>query len=64
VISESAEELSSPRISPRGDRIAFFSLAPGSASLEVVDASGKGRKTLSKGWPDIYGVPCWSADGS
>jgi Tol biopolymer transport system component len=64
VIAESADELSSPRISPRGDRIAFFSQVGGWTSLDVVDASGKGRKTLSKGWPDIYGVPCWSADGS
>jgi Tol biopolymer transport system component len=64
VIAESPDGLSSPRLSPRGDRIAFISQMGDSVSLDVVDTSGKGRKTLSKEWTDIYGVPCWSPDGS
>jgi dipeptidyl aminopeptidase/acylaminoacyl peptidase len=64
VILESADGFSSPRISPRGDRIAFFSQVGDVTSLDVVDVSGKGRKTLSKGWTNVSGVPCWSADGS
>jgi Periplasmic component of the Tol biopolymer transport system len=64
VIAESADRLFSPRVSPRGDRIAFFSQTGDSTSLDVVDTSGKGKKTLSKGWTDISGVPCWSPDGS
>jgi dipeptidyl aminopeptidase/acylaminoacyl peptidase len=63
VIAESAGDLYSPRISPRGDRIAFFSETGDTADLEVVDSSGKGRKTLAKGWPSVTGVPCWSPDG-
>ena len=64
VIAESADILRSPRISPRGDRIAFFSQTGDSTSLEIVDTSGKGKKTLSKGWTNVSGVPCWSPDGS
>ena len=64
VIAESPQGLYSPRISPRGDRIAFFAVTGDSVSLDVIDASGKGRKTLSKGWAVLSGVPCWSPDGN
>ncbi|MEO8191255.1 MAG: hypothetical protein ABI682_13015 [Acidobacteriota bacterium] len=65
VIQEAAGA-ASPRFSPRGDRIGFFGVSAEGlgTSLVVMDTSGKGRKTLSKGWKDIAGVPCWSPDGS
>jgi eukaryotic-like serine/threonine-protein kinase len=59
VIAETAD-VASPRFSPRGDKIAFFE---DSISLAVIDASGKGKKTLSEGWLDVTGVPCWRPDG-
>jgi Tol biopolymer transport system component len=64
VIVEVADGLESPRFSPRGDLIAFFSQEGGSTALAVVDVLGKGKKTLSKGWKDVVGVPCWKPDGS
>ena len=63
VIVETADRPYAPRFSPRGDLIAFFSQEGDSTSLAVVEASGKGKKTLSKGWKDISGVPCWRPDG-
>jgi eukaryotic-like serine/threonine-protein kinase len=63
VIVETTDSLASPRFSPRGDLIAFLSQAADSISLAVVDVSGKGKKTLSKGWNLISGVPCWRPDG-
>jgi Tol biopolymer transport system component len=63
VIVEAADRPFSPRFSPRGDLIAFVSRAADSISLSVVEVSGKGKKTLSKGWNDVVGVPCWRPDG-
>ncbi len=65
VIVETADRPHAPRFSPRGDLIAFFgvSQAGDATSLSVVDVSGKGEKTLSKGWKHIDGVPCWRPDG-
>ncbi len=63
VIVESAEEeLSSPRFSPRGDQIAFYQTGL-SRSLAVVDIPGKRKKTLSSGWGESDGAPCWTPDG-
>lgn len=63
MVVESNDELYSPRFSPRGDSIAFFSKsAADSISLGVVDLSGKGKKILSE-WIDAQGAPCWSPDG-
>jgi eukaryotic-like serine/threonine-protein kinase len=54
------EEVASPRFSPRGDRIAFFT--PGYA-VAVIDSLGKAKKILSSGWINITGAPCWRPDG-
>ena len=64
VIVETTDDLYSPRFSPRGDSIAFFSQSADSRSLAVVDVSGKGKKILSAGWSDVTGVPCWNPNGS
>jgi Tol biopolymer transport system component len=54
--------ISSPRISPGGNRIAFFEQT-GSGSIAVIDTSGKGKRTLSSGLSGLAGVPCWTQDG-
>jgi len=54
------EETSSPRFSPRGDRIAFFTAE---YAVAVIDSSGKAKRILSSGWMNIIGVPCWRPDG-
>jgi Tol biopolymer transport system component len=54
------EEAFSPRFSPRGDRIAFFT--PENA-VAVIDSSGKAKKILSSGWVGLTGVSCWRPDG-
>jgi Tol biopolymer transport system component len=54
------EEASSPRFSPRGDRIAFFTAEN---AVAVIDSSGKAKKILSSGWVNLIGVPCWRPDG-
>ena len=63
VIVEAADSPYAPRFSPSGDTIAFLSVAGDSASLAVVDVSGKGKRILSRGWNAIAGVPCWRPDG-
>ena len=53
-----------PRVSPRGDRIAFFEhpvYPDDRGSVAVVDLSGKAR-TLSSGWETEQGL-VWSPDG-
>jgi eukaryotic-like serine/threonine-protein kinase len=64
VIAEAVDP-SSPRFSPRGDKIAYFGISPegNTTSLSYVEVSGKGKKTLSSGWKDLAGVPCWRPDG-
>jgi hypothetical protein len=49
-----------PRVSPRGDRVAFLAFHPDSASVETVDLRGK-RTTLSKGHVAL-GL-AWGPDG-
>ncbi len=52
-----------PRISPNGDRIAFWELGDLSAVV-VIESSGKNRRSLSSGWSSVAGAPCWSPDGN
>ena len=59
---ESASRVFAPRVSPAGDRVAFFELDPsGLWSVVVVDRSGH-RQTLSKDWADWWNL-AWSPDG-
>ncbi len=51
-----------PRFSPSGDRIAFWDLA--TSSIVAVEPTGKGLATITSGWSDMAGVPCWSPDGA
>ncbi len=57
VLLDSTDTLRSPRISPRGDRIAFFE----NGSLAIIKSSGGDKKVLSPG--AMGNVPCWTADG-
>ena len=64
VLYESAGNIQNPRVSPRGDFVAFtdhpiFGDARGDVS--VVDLAGK-KTTLAAGWEDLGGL-AWSADG-
>ena len=64
LLHEPAGWMSSIRISPSGDRIAFAEhpvLIDNRGDVCVVDLSGK-KKTLSAGWEDI-GRLAWSPDG-
>ena len=54
------ENIWNPRISPRGDQVAFID-GGRSASIVVVDPSGKSR-ILSAGWSSAAGL-AWSPDG-
>jgi eukaryotic-like serine/threonine-protein kinase len=63
-VYESAGSIINPRISPRGDRVAFAEqpmLGNDPGSLLLVDGAGH-ASTLSGGWADIGGV-AWSAPG-
>jgi Tol biopolymer transport system component len=52
------------RVSPDGGRLAFWEILPdGTESVSVVDRAGSARTTLSAGWSDTSGVPCWGAGG-
>jgi Tol biopolymer transport system component/tRNA A-37 threonylcarbamoyl transferase component Bud32 len=50
-----------PRVSPDGERVAFFETEPDGLSLAVVDRAGK-RKVLSSGWVDWWNM-AWAPDG-
>ena len=59
---ESASRVFAPRVSPAGDRVAFFELdASDLWSVVVVDRSGQ-RQILSKDWADWWNL-AWSPDG-
>lgn len=58
---ETAGYIGPPRISPRGDRVAFTHWLNG-ASITVVDVSGRAT-VLSAGWHDAGNV-AWAPDGS
>jgi eukaryotic-like serine/threonine-protein kinase len=64
VLYETAGWLSSPRVSPRGDKVAFMEhpVRPDNAgSVAVVDTAGT-KTTLSEGWMSEEGV-AWSPPG-
>jgi Tol biopolymer transport system component len=60
---ESSSRIGQPRVSPRGDLIAFLEHPdwdmPG--SVLIVDRAGK-KRTLSSGWSSVHGL-AWSAAG-
>jgi eukaryotic-like serine/threonine-protein kinase len=58
---ESSSRIGQPRISPRGDLIAFLEHPDGDmpGSVAVVDRAGK-KRTLSSGWSSAHGL-AWSA---
>ena len=65
VLFETGGWISHPRISPKGDRIAFLNhpvWPDDRGSVDVVDLSGK-RQVLSSGWESEEGV-AWSPDGT
>jgi dipeptidyl aminopeptidase/acylaminoacyl peptidase len=62
VLHETEGTLWFPRVSPDGERVAFFEFPGiGSLSLAVVDRSGR-RSVLVDSWEDWYDL-VWSADG-
>ena len=64
VVYESAGNIQSPRISPKGDHIAFTDhpmFGDNRGDVAVVDLSGR-KTTLSAGWEDVGGL-AWSPDG-
>jgi eukaryotic-like serine/threonine-protein kinase len=63
VLRESVWELACPRFSPKGDRIAYFQSVGNTNSIVVTDSSGKESRTLSEGWSEYGGAPCWSSGG-
>ena len=65
VLYETSGWIGHPRISPAGDRIAFFdhpAWPDDRGSLAVVDFSGK-KRTVSTGWESEEGL-AWSPDGN
>jgi eukaryotic-like serine/threonine-protein kinase len=60
-IYESSSNLSSLRISPDGDRVAFIE-GNSSRAILVVDRAGQ-KKVLTAGWDPALGLD-WSADGN
>ncbi|OLD22500.1 MAG: hypothetical protein AUJ01_00275 [Acidobacteria bacterium 13_1_40CM_3_65_5] len=64
VLYETAGYISSPRISPRGDRVAFLDhpvAGDDRGVVAIVDRTG-GRKTLTREWIGEQGL-AWTADG-
>jgi eukaryotic-like serine/threonine-protein kinase len=64
VLYEAPGWISHPRVSPKGDLIAFLDhpiLADLGGSVCVVDLAGK-KRTLSTGWKGVFGL-VWSASG-
>jgi Tol biopolymer transport system component len=64
VLYEAAGWITYPRLSPRGDRIAFLdhpNLGEDDGSVSVIDISGH-KTTLSGGWKNLKGL-AWSPKG-
>jgi dipeptidyl aminopeptidase/acylaminoacyl peptidase len=63
VLYETRGHITSLRVSPRGDWVAFMDHSPGSAAGTVVAVDRNGaRRTLSKWWGDTFGL-AWYPDG-
>src|SRR5215471_4859437 len=63
-LDETAGFITHPRVSPKGDRVAYIdhpSQGDDGGSVAVVDFSGK-KKTLSQGWNSVYGL-AWAPGG-
>ena len=55
--------LREPRVSPRGDQVAFIAGQEGASGGDVVVVDGSGHRTvLSTGWMEVSGL-AWSPDG-
>jgi Tol biopolymer transport system component len=64
LLYESGGNIQTPRISPKGDLVAFTDhpfLGDNRGNVAVVDLAGK-KTTLSQGWEDVGGL-AWSPDG-
>jgi eukaryotic-like serine/threonine-protein kinase len=58
---QSSGSLFWPRVSPDGERVAFFETEANGLSLAVVDRAGK-RRVLSSGWVDWWNM-AWAPSG-
>ena len=64
VLYEAAGWITYPRLSPKGDRIAFLdhpTLGEDAGSVSIVDLAGR-KTTLSNGWKNLKGL-AWSPNG-
>ncbi len=64
VLYETTGYISHPRVSPKGDAVAFLDhpvLGDDRGSVAIVDLAGK-KRTLSEGWESAQGL-AWSASG-
>jgi serine/threonine protein kinase len=64
VLYETTGWISYPRVSPKGDAVAFLDhplFGDDRGSVAIIDRTGK-KKTLSTGWESVQGVS-WSATG-
>jgi dipeptidyl aminopeptidase/acylaminoacyl peptidase len=57
----SPNDIYCPRVSPKGDEVAFFEYSEKGVAVAVVDRSGA-REVLSGGWPDWW-LLAWSPAG-
>ncbi len=65
ILYETAGWISYPRVSPKGDAVAFFDhpvFGDDRGSVAIVDLAGK-KKMLSEGWESAQGL-AWSASGN
>jgi Tol biopolymer transport system component len=65
VVFESSGSISSPRVSPQGDRIAFIDrpIYEGHSGRVMLFDPADGPRVLSDGWSDIQGGLAWRPDG-
>ena len=65
VLYETTGWISYPRVSPKGDSVAFLDhplFGDDRGSVAIIDPTGKKKRTLSTGWESVQGVS-WSASG-
>src|SRR4029453_12103944 len=55
-------EINAPRLSPRGDAIAFFQRGK-TGAVKVIQISGGDAKAVATGFNLPGGAPCWTPDG-